>query len=179
LAPNPHAAAQHHGRNMVSGSLIDSAPPCGRQQSETPMRKIVLAASTLLAMAAPAFSADLSLRPSAVPQLPLWTGFYVGLNAGGGLGNAASDFSVAGTNFASVDNSLTGAVAGGQVGYNWQSGPLVYGLEADIQWSNAQGTLSAPCVAGLCGPGLTANYSQEVAWFGTVRGRLGYASAGW
>jgi outer membrane immunogenic protein len=144
------------------------------------MRRIVLAASALLVIAAPASAADLSLRPSvAPPPLPTWTGFYVGLNAGGAIGNAESDFSVGGTTFASVNNPLTGAAVGGQVGYNWQSGPMVYGLETDIQWSNAQGTLSAPCVAGLCGPGLTANYSQEVSWFGTVRGRVGYASGGW
>src|ERR1043166_5491376 len=143
------------------------------------MRRIVLAASAVLMTAGPAFSADLPLRPSAPPPFPLWTGFYVGANAGGGIGNAGSDFSVAGTTFASVDNSLTGAVAGGQVGYNLQSGPLVYGLEADIQFSSAQGPLSAPCAAGLCGLALTANYSQEVSWFGTVRGRVGYASAGW
>ena len=142
------------------------------------MRRIVLAASAVLVIATPACAADLSLRPSSVPPLP-WAGFYLGANAGGAIGNANSDFSVAGTTFASVDNLLTGAVAGGQVGYNWQIGPIVYGLEADIQWSNAKGTLSAPCVAGLCGLALTANYSQEAAWFGTVRGRLGYASAGW
>ena len=75
---------------------------------------------------------------------------------------------------------MTGALAGGQLGYNWQSGPMVYGLETDIQFSNAKGTLSAPCAPGLCGvAALTANYSQEVSWFGTVRGRIGYASAGW
>ena len=143
------------------------------------MRRIVLAATTLLMMAAPAFSADLSLRPSVAPPPLLWTGFYAGVNAGGAIGNAGSDFSVAGTPFASVNNSLTGAVAGGQVGYNWQSGPLVYGLETDIQFSSASGTLSAPCAAGLCGLALTANYSQEVSWFSTVRGRVGYASGGW
>jgi outer membrane immunogenic protein len=143
------------------------------------MRRIVLAAPAVLVIATPAFSADLSPRPYAAPPLPLWTGFYLGANAGGGIGNAVSDFSVAGTTFASVDNSLTGAVAGGQVGYNFQSGPLVYGLETDIQFSSAKGTLSAPCAAGLCGLALTADYSQEISWFGTVRGRVGYASSGW
>jgi len=142
------------------------------------MRKIILAASSLL-LAAPALAADLSLAPIAAPPLAPWTGFYVGANAGGGIGNAVSDFTVAGATFASVDNSLTGAVAGGQAGYNWQTGPMVFGLETDIQFSSASGTLSAPCAAGLCGLALTANYSQEVSWFGTVRGRVGYASAGW
>jgi opacity protein-like surface antigen len=144
------------------------------------MRKIILAASGALAIAAPAFAADLSPRPAPAPlPLPLWTGFYIGANAGGAIGVAESDFSALGTTFASVNNSLTGAVAGGQVGYNWQSGPMVYGVEADIQFSSAKGTLSAPCAVGLCGAALTANYSQEVSWFGTLRGRVGYASGGW
>jgi outer membrane immunogenic protein len=145
------------------------------------MRKIILAFAALT-VGGPAFAADLTPRPAPVyapPPLPAWAGFYVGLNAGGGIGTATSDFTAAGTTFASVDNSLTGAVAGGQAGYNWQSGPLVYGLETDIQWANAKGTLSAPCVPGLCGVALTANYTQEVSWFGTVRGRLGYAQNGW
>jgi outer membrane immunogenic protein len=146
------------------------------------MRKLILAVSTALMMAAPAFAADLTPRPAPMfaPPLPAWTGFYIGANAGGGIGNATSDFSALGTTFASVDNSLTGAVVGGQAGYNWQSGPMVYGIETDIQWSNAKGTLSAPCAPGLCGASpLTASYSQELSWFGTVRGRIGYASNGW
>jgi outer membrane immunogenic protein len=143
------------------------------------MRNIILAA-TALVMSAPAFAADLTPPPvPPPPPLPPWSGFYIGANAGGAIGTASSDFSVAGTTFASVDNSLSGAVAGGQVGYSWQSGPIVYGLETDIQWSAASGTLSAPCAAGLCGLALTANYKQEMAWFGTVRGRVGYAADGW
>ena len=145
------------------------------------MRKLILAASMALTIAGPALAADLSARPVPfyAPQPPSWTGFYIGANAGGGIGNATSDFSALGSTFASVDNSLTGGVAGAQAGYNWQSGPILYGVETDIQWSNAKGTLSAPCVPGLCGMALTANYSQEVSWFGTVRGRIGYASNGW
>jgi outer membrane immunogenic protein len=142
--------------------------------------RIIFAALAALTIGGSAFAADLPPRPAPMyAPPPIWTGFYVGLNAGGGIGTASSDFSAAGTTFASVDNSLTGAVAGGQAGYNWQSGPLVYGVETDIQWSNAKGTLSAPCVPGLCGLALTATYTQEVSWFGTVRGRLGYAQDGW
>ncbi len=149
------------------------------------MRKLILAASTALTIAAPASAADLTPRPMPAPApaytplAPGWTGFYIGANAGGGIGTASSDFSAAGSTFASVDNSLKGGVAGGQAGYNWQSGPMLYGIETDIQWSNAKGTLSAPCVPGLCGLALTASYTQEVSWFGTVRGRLGYATNGW
>src|SRR3974390_386341 len=145
------------------------------------MRKIVLAVLAPLMIGGPAVAAYLTARPAPMyaPPLPAWTGFYVGANVGGDIGTAKSDFSAAGATFAAVDNALTGAVLGGQAGYNWQSGPFVYGAETDIQWSNAKGTLSAPCVPGLCGVALTASYSQEVSWFGTVRGRLGYAMDGW
>src|SRR5882672_741899 len=125
------------------------------------MRKTIMAATTAFLIAAPASAADMRPAPLyAAPPLPAWTGFYIGANAGGGIGNAVSDFSVAGATFASVDNSLSGAVAGGQLGYNLQTGPMVFGLEADIQFSSAKGTLSAPCVPGLCGVALTANYGQ-------------------
>jgi len=106
-------------------------------------------------------------------------GFYLGLNAGGGIGNGRSDFSIAGgPAFATVNNSLPGAIGGVQAGFNWQSGMTVFGVETDFQASGLKGSLTAPCLA-LCGLPLTATYSQKVPWFGTVRGRLGVAASGW
>ncbi len=105
-------------------------------------------------------------------------GFYLGLNAGGGIGNGRSDFSIAGgPAFATVNNSLPGAIGGVQAGFNWQSGMTVFGVETDFQASGLKGSLTAPCLA-LCGLPLTATYSQKVPWFGTVRGRLGVAASG-
>ena len=107
-----------------------------------------------------------------------WTGFYLGVNVGGGWSNANSEFSTAGfPSFASVDNHMAGVIAGGQVGYNWQSGAWVFGVEADFQYSGMKGGISAPCPAGLCAG--CASFDQNMPWFGTARGRLGYASAGW
>jgi len=40
-----------------------------------------------------------------------------------------------------------GAVGGGQAGFNWQSGALVLGAEADFDWSNAKGSITAQCAA--------------------------------
>jgi outer membrane immunogenic protein len=77
-----------------------------------------------------------------------------------------------------VDNSLLGAIGGGQAGYNWQSGPAVFGIEADFQFSGMKGGLDAPCPALIC-LGSFASFDQKMPWFGTVRGRLGYASDGW
>jgi outer membrane immunogenic protein len=65
---------------------------------------------------------------------------------------------------------LDGGLAGGQIGVNWQTGHWVLGIEADYQWANIDG--DAPTIGGLTG-------SAEVKRFGTVRGRLGYASDRW
>jgi outer membrane immunogenic protein len=131
-----------------------------------------------------AVAADMRAPPPALappmPETSGWAGFYVGVNAGGGFGSANSDFSVGGgPTFASVELPLKGAIGGGQVGYNWQSGPMVLGGEADFQASSIKGGISTPCVPPFCGLPLTASYNQELPWFGTVRGRIGYAQAGW
>jgi len=147
------------------------------------MRRIAAVIAPLLLACGTALAADLRppLREPAVPvPLPNWTGFYIGANAGGGMGVGHSDFSISGGPvFASVNNSLSGAIGGGQVGYNWQSGSLVFGAETDFQASGLRGQIDTPCAPGLCGLPLTASFGQEVTWFGTVRGRLGYAAAGW
>ena len=143
------------------------------------MRHLVATASTLLMLGGTAIAADLS-RPVFKPVPPPamvqnWSGFYLGVNAGGGIGHGSSDLSVAGgPAIVTIDNSLTGAIGGGQIGFNWQAGPTVFGVEADFQASGVEGTLSAPCLPGLC-----ATYSQKATWFGTARGRIGYAAAGW
>ena len=79
-----------------------------------------------------------------------WAGPYIGGNVGYAWG--------------SVDNNPTkpSGVAGGvQAGYNWQSGPWVFGVEGDIQITGADDTF--------------APWKFSNPWFGTVRGRAGYA----
>jgi opacity protein-like surface antigen len=151
------------------------------------MRALIFAVSLLLAIGQTAAAADLSGPPRMRAPLPVetspylgWSGFYIGLNGGGAVAFAASDFSILGNAaFASVNNPLTGGIGGAQIGFNWQTGVTVFGLEADIQASSVKGSLSAPCAAGLCVVPLTATYAQKVPWFGTVRGRLGFAWSGW
>jgi outer membrane immunogenic protein len=142
------------------------------------MRATVFAALFLTTAGGHALAADMLWAPVA-PQQAGWNGFYLGLNAGGGFANGRSTFSVPAGTFATVNNPLTGVLGGGQIGWNGQSGALVYGLEADFQATGVTGAINAPCGAGLCGIGVTANYRQQVPWFGTVRGRLGYAASGW
>jgi outer membrane immunogenic protein len=90
-----------------------------------------------------------------------WTGFYVGVNAGYGWGRSRDDFGAAGINRFDVH----GPLVGGTVGYNYQFGQAVLGLEGDIDWQDVKG--NATCIAGVC--------QTKSDWLGTVRGRLGYA----
>jgi outer membrane immunogenic protein len=93
-----------------------------------------------------------------------WTGFYVGVNAGYGWGT--SDWSLVPT----ASNKPKGFIAGGTVGYNYQVGSIVYGLEGDFDWSNVKATAN-------CAALVTCETSNS--WLATFRGRLGYAFDRW
>ena len=95
-----------------------------------------------------------------VPPLYNWTGFYVGIN--GGYGWGTSSFSAP---FTTGSFDTSGGLVGGTLGYNWQSGQVVFGLEGDLDWTSIRG--SSPCGASSC--------ETRNDWLGTVRGRLGYA----
>ncbi len=136
------------------------------------MKKVLLAGAGILALAAATMSAQAADLPARMPvkapayvppQLYNWTGFYIGINGGGGWGR--SDFS--GPAFPTGSFNTSGGLVGGTLGYNWQTGPVVFGLETDIDWSNIKG--SAPCGVTTC--------STTNNFLGTFRGRLGYA--GW
>jgi len=123
------------------------------------------------AMAAPSFAADLP-RPSYkapvyAPAYYNWTGFYAGINAGYGFGK--SDWSGAG---GTGSTKPKGALAGITLGYNLQTGSWVWGLEADVDYSWMKGSDSAG--TGACAG---SGCESKLTWFGTGRGRLGYA--GW
>jgi outer membrane immunogenic protein len=74
----------------------------------------------------------------------------------------------------SASGDGSGWVAGVHTGYNWQSGALVYGLEADINWTG----LDTDIRKRLDGftPPPSGRTSAEIDWFGTVRGRLGWTN---
>ena len=116
-----------------------------------------------------------------------WTGFYVGLNAGGVWGNGST--SITGTpSFLALgpglvpgtinNNSSAGFIGGGQVGYNYQMGAVVFGGEADIDGTSLSrsGSFTSVATLGKGGPTLTTNGSARLDYLGTVRGRLGFAA---
>jgi outer membrane immunogenic protein len=100
------------------------------------------------------------------------------VNAGGGLGRDRSQLSIPAAG-ASETSYLQpqGGLGGAQIGYNWQTnsvfGPLVYGIEADIQGAGLKDGYT--CLFA-CGAIPQMQFNQKLDWFGTVRGRLGLAT---
>jgi len=101
-----------------------------------------------------------------------WAGLFVGGTFGYGIGRNDSTFVVPGTNAEAFFLSPRGFDGGGIVGYNWQFGSWVLGVDADFQGSAGSGYLT--CV-NLCIGADATTIDQKLSWFGTVRGRLGYA----
>jgi outer membrane immunogenic protein len=94
-----------------------------------------------------------------------WTGFYLGINGGGGWGKSRHDFEAAGTT--TEDFRISGSTAGGTLGANLQAGGLLLGLEGDMNWSDIGGSESCP------NPNFTCRTRNK--WLATARGRVGYA----
>jgi outer membrane immunogenic protein len=188
------------------------------------MKKLLLSSAALVGLTAGALAADLPARrapPAPFVAVPVftWTGFYVGVNAGYGFsdrgdrnrfngGLTTFQPSAAGggfvipanvTGFNGVGNNNggnDGFIGGGQIGYNYQFGQFVIGLEADIQYSDLGGgnrnnnqttvfaatpTAFAQPGLGIVGPAGVGNVAlfndsvQNMEYFGTVRGRVGFA----
>ena len=103
------------------------------------------AALGALLLASPARSADLPLYTKApaiaAPEYD-WSGFYVGVFGGGGYGNHNLNNALGPAGFANytINYSSTGGIAGGEIGYNVQSGSIVVGVEADGFWSGIKGS---------------------------------------
>lgn len=93
-----------------------------------------------------------------------WSGFYAGINGGGGTGNV--DWNLLGFGDEGSHNP-SGATFGGQVGYRWQMASWVFGLEAQGNWADFRGD-------NLSLTGLTDNQTRVNA-FGLFTGQIGYA----
>ena len=145
------------------------------------MKKILLGTVALIALGAtaPASAADLAARPytKAAPMFAAiydWSGFYIGLNGGGGsshkcwtltntaLGGAVVPAAAEGC------HDATGATAGGQIGYRWQSSSWVFGVEGQGNWADLKASNANTAVAGLTD-------RTRIDAFGLFTGQVGYA----
>lgn len=119
---------------------------------------IVCAVSVIASSAA--IAADMPVKGRSYAPVsygPVWTGFYAGLNAGYGWASWTPPGG------GSLD--MKGFLGGGQLGYNWQIGSFVLGAEGDLQYSAQKQTDTTA--------GVTSE--AKIPWFGTARGRVGYA----
>jgi outer membrane immunogenic protein len=162
--------------------------------------RIALAFFATSCMAGMSFAADLPVSgpyrsgPFIARQPVEWTGIYFGANAGYGWGQYSSNVvftglvtnpapfpsgtttpfglgatELSGTRFAG-SGSPGGAIAGGQIGFNWQAGMFVFGAEMDGQWSGQENTFTV-----TCGANCTATESIKIRSLATGRGRFGLA----
>jgi outer membrane immunogenic protein len=131
--------------------------------------KKILASIALFASVGVASAADL---PQAVPytRAPYvfspnynWTGFYIGAMGGYGWSDQARA-TIGGVTVSASSSDLNGAFAGGTVGYNWQMGSWVLGVEADGAWSDLKFSQS----------GFGVTVADKMRSFGSVTGRLGW-----
>jgi outer membrane immunogenic protein len=148
------------------------------------MRKTLLASASAVALSCAAIPAAQAAPPPSVP-IYNWSGFYIGVNAGMGAGDTTPHW-IANT-FASPfflesagvppNTNTRGFVGGGQAGYNFQSGPYVYGVETDFTWMNLRGTATTSPFFANKGDN-TASWTSNYNWLYTARLRGGITMAG-
>jgi outer membrane immunogenic protein len=163
------------------------------------MKKVLLGGVALITLGfgGSAIAADMPIKAPVVVS-NTWTGFYLGINVGGGEYKGSQSFTQtpdpvlnpAGIVFdpVSFNSSVLGETGGVHVGYNWALSPSwVVGVEGD--WEKVSAGLSpgqlfltsggagiAPCVGGAFGPGLCHGLlmAQNLEWTASARARLGY-----
>ncbi|WP_420968485.1 outer membrane protein [Bradyrhizobium sp. B120] len=119
-----------------------------------------------------------------------WSGFYAGVNVGGGWydgGNITSSSNItsliAPDNIVRIpvsDSSQSGVTAGGLLGYNYQLGKVVLGVEADFNYADLNSSRGGSTVVTFFhSPTESFNFqtTSKIDWFGTVRGRIGFVPA--
>ena len=134
---------------------------------------MLTSAAMVLGVSQMASAADLPAKAVIAPApIWTWTGFYVGAHVGGGWGTTESTLTSVTLppappvvfTFPFAQNSRSGFLGGGQVGYNWQNGWVVLGVQGDIAGMDVKGTV--PCVVAL-------SCTAKSDWLATVSGRIG------
>src|SRR5262249_44475616 len=128
--------------------------------------------------------------------VPSWTGFYIGINGGGAWGNISGiandlgpfpDRFFATANIPAVTSggsqsfNASGGLVGGQIGYLYQAGKAIFGIEASFDWTNFRGSLTTgPTVYPVTpGSAFTWNLSGSSDFLATFTGRIGLDMGAW
>ena len=152
------------------------------------MNRLLLATATLSAIisAGSAMAADMPLKAPIIKPVPIfsWTGCYFGGNVGGKTARVSGSVDIPAatglggpspaSSFGLSDNlEASTVIFGGQVGCNYQAGPVVFGIEADADWHNWSRTQTVLTAPVLFVPGDTFDIRSR--WQSSARGRVGYA----
>jgi outer membrane immunogenic protein len=106
-----------------------------------------------------------------------WTSIYIGVNGGYAFGRS-TPMSLYSNSFSAFGYDANGGLVGFTAGAQIQSGHVVIGIEADIDWTNISGTGSGAVLFNGVPIG-TGTLSSEVSSISTVRTRVGYAADNW
>jgi outer membrane immunogenic protein len=154
------------------------------------MKKLAIAVAAIALIGTPAFAADMAIKapPPAPAPAPTWTGFYGGIQFGGGwsdeaVNNNSGNDILSAALIAGIDGNApllgaprslqSGLVGGLEAGYNWQWSSWLLGIETDFSGSSMSGRdISNAVFAALVTQSETVE--QKTDWFGTVRGRAGW-----
>ncbi len=153
------------------------------------MKRMLIAGAFVIAAAGQVMAADMPV-PYPAPQPPAsyypaaapfnWGGFYVGANGGYGFGSSswsAPPVTLAGFIIAPAvatgSFNARGFLAGGTLGLNLQASAFVFGVEADGDWTNLNGSSSNAYCSSNTPAGATCETKSVI--FGTLRARFGYA----
>lgn len=138
------------------------------------MKKVLLGAigAIALSLSAPASAADLAVKAPApmIPAIYDWSGFYIGLNGGGGSAHKCWDnYTFAGVFVGGEGcHNATGGTVGGQLGYRMQSGSWVFGVEGQGNWADFSGSTTSVLFPAQLN-------RSSIDAFGLVTGQVGYA----
>jgi len=145
---------------------------------------ILAVASLTVGLTQGALAADL---PQKAPQAPMlaptpvynWTGVYFGINGGWGWGSQEA-LNLITNRFEGDSVSFSGGVFGGTAGAQIQSGHVVIGFEADLDWTGLKGSATfVPTAGGVLINPAPINVTTSIDWEATARARVGYAQANW
>jgi len=143
------------------------------------MNKLLLVAVGVMTagLSVPASAADLAARPytkapAMIAAVYDWSGFYIGINGGGGSVHNCWDLIVPAGSIPQGCHTSTGGTVGGQIGYRWQSAGWVFGVEGQGNWADFSGSNLTP-IGGNPFGGLTDR--TRIDAFGLVTGQVGYA----
>ena len=132
--------------------------------------KLLGAGIASIAMLATSWSAQAADIPRPIYKGPAviayynWTGFYIGINGGYAWGTSTWEA------LPGVTISPKGYLIGGTLGYNYQMGSFVWGIEGDLDWSNVKGSVTCAVIL---------NCETSNSYLATLRARLGYAFDRW